>query len=83
MGSGGFATTWRRPVGRDVPFGAELITSRATNVAEVVESAERWNEVGGTHVSVLTTRFGFRSTIEHVDFVDTAKEALDARLGQE
>jgi probable F420-dependent oxidoreductase len=64
-----------------MPFGAELITSRAADVADVVENAERWREVGGTHVSVLTTRFGFRSTGEHIDFVAAAKDALDARLG--
>jgi probable F420-dependent oxidoreductase len=65
-----------------VPFGAELITSRAQDIADVVATAERWKEVGGTHLSVLTTRFGFHSITEHVDFVAAAKAALDARLGQ-
>lgn len=65
----------------DVAFGTELITSRATDVPDVVEHAERWTEAGGTQLSVLTTRFGFRSVTEHVDFVASAKAALDARLG--
>jgi probable F420-dependent oxidoreductase len=64
-----------------VPFGTELITSRAKNVADVVETAERWREAGGTHVSVLTTKFGFHSAVEHIDFVTAAKAALDDRLG--
>ncbi len=65
-----------------VPFGTELITSRAEDVVDIVATAERWREAGGTHLSVLTTRFGFRSTAEHVDFVAATKSALDARLGR-
>jgi probable F420-dependent oxidoreductase len=66
----------------DVPFGAELITSRAKDIADVVDTARRWRDAGGTHLSVLTTRFGFRAADEHIEFVATAKAALDTALGQ-
>lgn len=65
----------------DVEFGAELITSRAKTVAQVVETAERWHEAGGTHLSVLTLKMGFDSATGHIEFVTAAKEALDARFG--
>jgi probable F420-dependent oxidoreductase len=65
----------------DVAFGAELITSRAKTVADVVETAERWHEAGGTHVSVLTLKMGFTTAAQHVEFVTAAKQAVDARFG--
>jgi probable F420-dependent oxidoreductase len=65
----------------DVAFGAELITSRAKTVADVVETAEWWHEAGGTHVSVLTLKIGFTTAAQHVEFVTAAKQALDARFG--
>lgn len=72
----------RNEAGRSTdPFGTELITSRAQSIDDVLDNAERWREAGGTHVSVLTTRCGFRETAEHVDFIAAAKAALDARVG--
>jgi len=72
----------RREAGRaDEAFGAELITSRTKTVAQVVETAERWQEAGGTHVSVLTMKLGFETAAGHVDFAATVKDALDARFG--
>jgi probable F420-dependent oxidoreductase len=73
---------YRREAGRaDEPFGAELITSRAKDVAQLVETAERWQEAGGTHMSVLTMKMGFSAAAAHVDFVADVKSALDERFG--
>lgn len=72
----------RAAAGRsEVEFGTELITSRAKDVAEVVEIAQRWQGIGGTHLSVLTTRFGFRTAGEHIEFLAEAKTALDGAVG--
>jgi probable F420-dependent oxidoreductase len=65
----------------DAPFGAELITTRSRDVPGVVEAAERWRAAGGTHVSVLSMQRGLDTAAAHVDFLATAKEALDARVG--
>jgi probable F420-dependent oxidoreductase len=63
------------------PFGTELITSRAKTVAQVVETAERWHQAGGTHLSLLTLKLGFDTAAGHIDYVAAAKTALDARFG--
>jgi probable F420-dependent oxidoreductase len=62
-------------------FAAELITTRARSVAHVVETAERWRDAGGTHVSVLTMKLGFATAAGHVEFAAAVKDAFDARLG--
>ncbi len=68
--------------GRNVPdFGRELILTRARSVAEVVETAERWADVGGTGVSVLTQKVGLPTIEAHIEYLAEAKSALDIRFG--
>jgi probable F420-dependent oxidoreductase len=63
-------------------FGTELVMVRATSTDEIVETAERWAEAGGTQVSVVTLWKGLEGTIAaHVDHLAAAKAALDVRFG--
>lgn len=61
-------------------FGTELILTRARTAAQVVESALRWREAGGSGVSVLTQKLGLDSTAGHIDHLAQCKAALDAAL---
>lgn len=65
----------------DEPFGCELIMTRARSAADVVETAERWHEVGGTQVAVLTMKNGLDSAAAHVDHLAAVKAAIDGRFG--
>ncbi len=60
-------------------FGLELILTRARTAAQVVETAERWREVGGNAVSVLTQKIGLPTIAAHIDYLAEVKAALDAR----
>ena len=62
----------------DVGFGLELILTRARSVAQVVDTAARWQEAGGTAVSVVTMKSGFDSAQAHIDHLGQCKDALDA-----
>lgn len=63
-------------------FGSELVMVRAKNPAQVVETAERWQEAGGTHVTVLSLWMGLEgSAAAHIDHLAAAKAALDERFG--
>ena len=64
----------------DEGFGLELILTRARTVAQVVETAERWQEAGGNAVSVLTQKVGLDSIAAHIDYLAEVKAALDARF---
>lgn len=64
----------------DVGFGAELILTRARTVEQVVETAARWQEAGGTAVSVVTMKAGFDSAQAHIDHLARCRDALDAVL---
>jgi alkanesulfonate monooxygenase SsuD/methylene tetrahydromethanopterin reductase-like flavin-dependent oxidoreductase (luciferase family) len=64
-------------------FGLELIATRAKSPRDVVEAAERWQEAGGTHLSVPTMRLGFADPADpaaHVDYIAAVKSALDSRF---
>jgi probable F420-dependent oxidoreductase len=61
-------------------FGLELIMTRATDVAQVVETAERWQEVGGTGVGVVTMFIGLDTAEGHIDHIHAVKDGLDARF---
>ncbi len=62
-------------------FGLELIMTRARNAAQAVETATRWQEAGGTGVSVLSQKVGLPSADAHVEHFAEVKAALDAALG--
>ena len=65
----------------DATFGFEYTLTRARDVASVLEATERWQEAGGTGVSVLTQKIGFESVAGHIDYLAGVKPALDARFG--
>ena len=65
----------------DAAFGFEYTLTRARDVASVLEATERWQEAGGTGVSVLTQKIGFDSVAGHIDYLAGVKPALDARFG--
>jgi probable F420-dependent oxidoreductase len=65
----------------DAAFGFEYTLTRARDVASVLEATERWQEAGGTGVSVLTQKIGFDSVAGHIDYLAEVKPALDARFG--
>jgi probable F420-dependent oxidoreductase len=68
--------------GRDPSqFGCELILTRARTAAEVVETASKWAEVGGTHVSILTMKVGLADHRAHVDHLSEVRAAITARFG--
>ncbi|MCU0260190.1 MAG: LLM class F420-dependent oxidoreductase [Ilumatobacteraceae bacterium] len=62
-------------------FGFELITTRAKDLATVVETAERWQEVGGTQLAVVTMGMGLRTAAEHLDVIHAVRDALAGRIG--
>jgi hypothetical protein len=61
-------------------FGTELILTRARTVAQVVETAERWWDVGGTAVCVVTQKLGLPPAESHIGQLTETKAALDALL---
>ena len=62
-------------------FGFELIATRARSAAQVVETAERWQSAGGTHLAVLTIKLGLDTAAAHLDYARSVKDSLDIRLG--
>ena len=64
----------------DDGFGTELILTRARTADQVVDAAVRWQEAGGTAVSIATMKSGFDSTAAHIDHLARCKDALDAAL---
>ena len=62
-------------------FGRELILTRARRAADVVDTAMKWADVGGSHVSILTMKVGLDGHRAHVDYLAEVKAAIDARFG--
>jgi len=62
-------------------FGLELIMTRARTAAECAQTAQRWAEVGGTGVSVLTQKVGLPTIEAHVQYLAEVKSALDSSIG--
>ena len=48
-----------------------------------METAERWQAAGGTHLSVLTIKLGLDTAAAHLDYARSVKDALDTRVGTE
>jgi probable F420-dependent oxidoreductase len=65
----------------EAPFAFELMMTRARTAAAVVETAERWVDLGGTQVAVLTMRNGLASANAHVDHLATVMAAVQERFG--
>lgn len=64
----------------ETAFGTELILTRARSVDDVVATAGRWRDLGGTGVSVLTQKVGLPTVAAHIDYLAEVKSALDTRL---
>lgn len=68
--------------GRDAStFPRELIMTRARTPQQVVETASRWQQVGGTGVSVLTQKVGLPTIEAHVEYLAEVRDALGRALG--
>jgi len=65
--------------GRDEKsFGRELITIRATNLQETVDTVKRWQDLGGTHASVNPMGKGFTTAKAHIDFLSEVRHRIEA-----
>jgi probable F420-dependent oxidoreductase len=68
--------------GRDPEhFGSELILTRARTARDVVDTASKWAEVGGTHVSILTMKVGLVGHHAHVDHLAEVRATINTRFG--
>jgi len=65
----------------DESFGFELIMTRARSADEATMTAEQWQDVGGTGVSLLTQKVGLPHVTAHIDYIAEVKTALDVRFG--
>jgi probable F420-dependent oxidoreductase len=62
-------------------FGLQCNMLRAKSPQAVLETALRWRDVGGTHVSVVTMGQSFRTADQHIDYMKrVADAARDAGL---
>ncbi len=66
-----------RESGREVDgFPLELIATRARSPREVVETARRWQDAGGTGISVLTQKVGLPTIEAHVGYLAEVRSVL-------
>ncbi len=66
-----------RDAGRSADdFGLHCSMLNAKTPEDAVETASRWRDLGGTHVSVSTMGQGFTTADQHVDYMDMVAEAL-------
>ena len=65
-------------------FGAEYLIqddrAQGIDVREAVDWARRWQDAGGTHVSVVTMWRGFKTVAQHIDHLAEFRQRLDAAL---
>jgi alkanesulfonate monooxygenase SsuD/methylene tetrahydromethanopterin reductase-like flavin-dependent oxidoreductase (luciferase family) len=57
-------------------FGADWVLS-VQRADDVVEAIKRWQDVGGTHASVVTMGRGFDTTEAHLDYIADVAARLD------
>ena len=58
-------------------FPFELILTRARTPEQIVETTLRWQDAGGTGVSVLTQKAGLATIDEHAEYLALVISALD------
>ena len=58
-------------------FGRELITIRATNLDQTVDTVKRWRDAGGTHASINSMGKGLTTIQAHLDFIAEVRHRLD------
>ena len=55
-----------------------MITIRATNVAETVDTVKRWQDMGGTHASINSMGKGHTTVEAHIDFMNEVRHRIEA-----
>lgn len=60
------------------PFELRINMLKAKTARDVVDTARRWQDVGGTHAAVSTMGLGFTSVEQHVDYLAEVIEAFRA-----
>ena len=64
----------------EVGFGTEMLLTGVRGTDKHVDSALRWQDAGGTNISVVTMGSGLTTAAEHIDHMAAMKAALAARL---
>jgi probable F420-dependent oxidoreductase len=64
-----------RPVDR---FGLHCNMLRAKSLKDVVDTASRWRDIGGTHVSIVTMGQNFTGIEQHLDYMKRGADAIRA-----
>jgi len=59
-------------------FGLHCNMLRAKSLKDVVDTASRWRDIGGTHASVVTMGQNFTAIDQHLDYMRRAADALRA-----
>jgi probable F420-dependent oxidoreductase len=59
-------------------FGLHCNMIRAKSLKDVVDTASRWRDIGGTHASVVTMGQSFTGIDQHIDYMRRAADALRA-----
>lgn len=59
-------------------FGFHCNMLRAKSPEDVVQTASRWRDIGGTHASVGTMGHGFTTMDQHIDHMNRVADALRA-----
>ncbi|RYE00289.1 MAG: LLM class F420-dependent oxidoreductase [Sphingomonadales bacterium] len=57
-------------------FGLQNNMLKAKGADQVVETALRWRDVGGTHIGINTMSMGLTTIDQHVDYLKTCLDAL-------
>jgi dihydrodipicolinate synthase/N-acetylneuraminate lyase len=52
-----------------------MLTAKGTEAT--VDTAKRWRDLGGSHVSVNTMGQNFTTTDQHLDYIKKVADALD------
>jgi probable F420-dependent oxidoreductase len=72
-----------REAGRPVAaFGAEYLIDNSAagfGVEETIDTARRWQDAGGTHVTVVSGGLGFRTTEEHIAYIAEVRQRFGGR----
>jgi probable F420-dependent oxidoreductase len=72
---------WLQQAGRSSEnFGLENLLQNpavgGVKVQEAVDTARRWQDVGGTHASVVTMGLGYKSAQQHIDHIAEFRQRL-------
>ncbi len=57
-------------------FGLHCNMARAKSPQAVVETASRWRDIGGSHVSVVTMGQNFTTIDQHIEYLGTVADAV-------